>query len=123
MFSAQLSRRENEVMAAVFALAHGKERFLVSPYEILAVLPARSKFDEEQLERILFSLELDGYFDLVFSDRKGEKMYCVHMHEAGLAFRRQDIRRRRDVAVRLVWAGVCGLMSAAVGLILKVILS
>lgn len=110
-------------MAAIFLLSQGKERFLVSPYEILAVLPEKAKFDEEKLERVLSSLELDGYFELVFSDRKGEKTYCIHMHEAGLAFRRQDVKRRRDLVVRLLLAGVCGLLSAAIGLLLKAILS
>ncbi len=123
MFNARLSLRENEVMAAVFSLSQGKERFLVSPYEILSVLPERAGFDEEKLERILKALELDGYFELILSERKGEKTYVVHMREEGLAFRRQDVRRRRDLAVRLLLAGVCGLLSAAVGLLLKILIS
>lgn len=123
MFSAQLSRRENEVMAAVFLLSQGKERFLVSSYELLSMLPERAKFDEEKLERTLRSLELDGYFEWILSDRKGEKMYVIHMRPAGLAFRREDVRRRRDLVLRLLLAGVCGLLSAAIGLLLKVIIS
>ena len=118
-----LSRRENEVMEAVFLLSQGKERFLATPYEILDMLPARAKFDEEQLERTLRSLELDGYFDWVLSDRKGEKTYVVHMRPAGLAYRREDVRRRRDLVLRLLFAGVCGLLSAAIGLLLKAIVS
>lgn len=123
MYDARLSRQENEVMAAIFSLSQGKERFLVSPYEILAVLPEKMKFDEERLERIFASLVLDGFFDYILSDRKGEKTYVIHMHEAGLAFRRQDVQRRRDLIVRLLLAGVCGLLSAAIGLLLKAILS
>ncbi len=123
MRSDKLSKRENAVMGAVFTLSQGKERFLVSPYELLAVLPGREKFDEENLERVLHALELDGYFEMVFSDRKGEKTYCIQMREAGLAFRRQDIRRKRDAAVRLLFAAAGGLLSAVVGLLLKMILS
>ena len=122
MYNAQLSRRENEVMAAIFLLSQGKERFLVSPYEILAMLP-EAYYDEEKLERVLRTLELDGYFELILSDRKGEKTYVVHMREAGLSFRRQDVKRRRDLVVRLLLAAVCGLLSAAIGLLLKAILS
>ena len=119
----RLSKRENAVMGAVFSLSQGKQRFLVSPCEILAILPAKSKFDEETLERVLRSLEIDGYFELVFSDRKGEKTYCIHMREAGLAFRRMDVHRRRSAALRLLFAAVCGVLSAAVGLIIKLLLS
>lgn len=123
MRSEKLSARENAVMGAIFSLSQGKERFLVSPYEILAVLPEKGKYDEEKLERILHALEIDGYFELIFSDRKGEKTYCIHMREAGLAFRRQDIQRRRDTVLRLLFAAVCGLLSAAIGILLKAILS
>ncbi len=123
MRNAKLSRRENEVMAAVFTLSQGKERFLVAPYEIFDLLPARSRPDEEKLERVLRSLELDGFFDYILSDRKGEKMYCIHMREEGLAFRRQDLQRRRDLIARLLFAGATGLLSAAIGLLLKAILS
>lgn len=110
-------------MAAVFSLSQGKERFLVSPYEILNVLPGRAGFDEEKLERVLKALELDGYFELILSERKGEKTYVVHMREEGLAFRRQDVKRRRDLAFRLLLACLCGLLSAAVGLLLKIVFS
>ena len=87
------------------------------------MLPEKGKYDEEKLERIMHSLEIDGYFELVYSDRKGEKTYCIHMREAGLAFRRQDIQRKRDLIFRLLLAAVCGLLSAAIGLLLKAILS
>ena len=110
-------------MAAIFTLSQGKERFLVSPYEIFNMLPEKSRLDEEKLERVLRSLELDGFLEFILSDRKGEKTYCIHMREAGLAFRRQDIQRRRDLVIRLLLAAVCGLLSTAIGLLLKVILS
>lgn len=118
-----LNRRENEVMGAIFTLSQGKERFLVSPYEILSLLPPRAKFDEEKLERVLRSLELDGYFELVLSDRRGEKTYCIHMREAGLGYRRSDVRRRRSLVFRLIVTAVCGIVSACLGIALKAILS
>ncbi len=110
-------------MDAVLSVSKGKERFLVSPFELLAVLPKRMKMDEERLERILAGLELDGYFELADCDRRGEKTYCIHMREAGLAFRRQDRKRRRDVVLRLFFAAICGLLSAAIGILLKWIIS
>ena len=60
MFNESLSKRENAVMSAVFQLSEGKERFLVAPYELLALLPPRQNFNEEKLYRTLRSLELDG---------------------------------------------------------------
>ena len=110
-------------MGAVFSLSDGKERFLVSPYELLAALPKRAGLDEEKLERALRALELDGYFELVLSERKGEKTYCVHMRTAGLAYRRQEILRRRSLSVRFILAAACGVLSALFGIILKLLLA
>ena len=88
MISDKLSKRENAVMGAVYTVSGGKERFLVSPYELLALLPPRAKYDEAALERALRALELDGYFTFIATERKGERAYVVHMKEAGLSFRR-----------------------------------
>lgn len=118
-----LTRRETEVMRAVYTLSAGKERFLVTLYELLNVLPKRGKYDEERLERALAALALDGYFELIPTERKGEKTYVVHMREGGLAFRRSDIRRRRGLRFRLFVTVICGVLSALIGVVLRNIFS
>ncbi len=122
MFNEQLSKRENAVMGAVFRLSGGKERFLVSAYEILALLPARTSFDEERVESVLRALELDGYFELIESERKGERVFVVHMKEQGLASRRTGAVRKRRLAFKLLVTLVCGILSALVGILVKSIL-
>lgn len=121
MISDKLSRKENEVMRAVFELSEGKERFLVSPYEIAAVLPSKNGYNEEALERTMRALELDGYFDFVPSDRKGEKTYVIHMREAGLAYKRSDLQRRRSVWFRWGVAAVGAVITFLIGLFLKIV--
>lgn len=121
MISDKLNRRENEVMRAVFELSEGKERFLVSPYEIAAVLPSKNGYNEEALERTLRALELDGYFDFVPSDRKGEKTYVIHMREAGLAYKRSDLQRRRSVWFRWGVAAVGAVITFLIGLLLRLV--
>ncbi len=121
MISDTLNRRESEVMGAVFTLAAGKERFLAAPAELLAVLPPRAGYNEEKLEQVLRSLELDGYFDLIESERKGETVYVVHMHGAGLAYRRESLKRRRSVMFRWGVAAVGAVITFLIGVILKLI--
>ena len=118
-----LTRRESQVMRAVYTLSSGKERFLVTLYELLCALPKRGKFDEGKVENALSALALDGYFSLIPTERKGERTYVVHMHEAGLAFARLDLRRRRSLCVRLLITVLCGALSAVVGIIFKSIFS
>ena len=122
MFNESLSKRENAVMSAVFQLSEGKERFLASPYEMIALLPPRMNFDEEKLYRALRSLELDGYFELIESDRKGERVFVVHMREAGRSFRRSDALRKRKMFYKIAVTVVCGVLSALVGIIVKSLL-
>lgn len=121
LFSEKLNRKENEVMRAVFDLSGGKERFLVTSYELIAALPTKGGYDEETLERLLRALELDGYFDFILSERKGEKTYVIHMREAGLAYRRSDIQRKRGLMFKFGVAVVSALVTFFVGLLLKLI--
>lgn len=121
MISDRLNKRENEVMNAVFELSGGKERFLVAPYELTAILPSRGRYDEALLEKTLASLALDGYFELVESERKGEKTYVIHMREAGLSYRRQDYQRKRAVFFRWTVAALGAVVTFLVGLLLKAI--
>lgn len=106
-------------MNAVYKLSAGKERFLFSPCELMALLPAKGGYDETDLERLLRGLELDGYFELVESERKGEPVFVVHMREAGLSYRRQDAQRRRSVVFRWGVAAVGAVITFLVGILLK----
>ncbi len=119
MLNETLSRREEEVMNAVYTLSGGRDRFLVTPSEVRAVLPPRFSAEESVLERYLSALELDGYFTLVSSERKGEKTYVVHMNAKGFAFRRENARRRRALVMRIAVTVALAVLSAVIGIALK----
>ena len=109
-------------MGAVFRLSEGKERFLVAPYELMSHLPARLNFDEGKLYATLRSLEMDGYFELVESERKGEKVLVFIMHDLGRAYQRNDRQRRRRACYKIAVTLLCGALSALVGLLVKSLL-
>ena len=119
MIHDKLNRKEDEVMNAVFTLANGKDRVLVTPYEIIALLPPKGDWDEEKLERILRALELVGYFERIPSDRKGEKMYVIHLQAAGLAYKRSDYQRKRSIYFKIALAVGSAVITFVIGLILK----
>ncbi len=114
-----LNRRENEVMNAIYTLCRDKGVCLISPSELLDLLPHKKRCSEEQLERILSELSLDDYFQLLSSERKGEKMYVISLRANGYAYKRGYVQMRRDVALRLTWAILSAVVAFAVGLILK----
>lgn len=115
-----LNRRESEVMGAVYYLCEGSGgSCLASPGEILRLLPTREKYTEEKLEKILKELELDDYFELLSSDRKGEKMYVITLRAAGYAFKRERAKFKRDAAYKIGWAILSAVLAFLVGVILR----
>ena len=113
-----LNRRETEVMNAVYALCHEKGVCLISPAELLALLPPRKRWTEEWLEGVLNELALDEYFELLSSERKGEKMYVISLRANGYAFKRCFAQMKRDFAVKMLWAVASAVVAFLVGLIL-----
>lgn len=114
-----LSRRESEVMQAVFSLCREEGRCLVAPADFLRCLPTKQKYTEEKLEKILHALELDDYFEIISSDRKGEKMYVITLHPKGFAFHRSSVQRYRNMALRIGWTIASAVLAFLVGLLMK----
>ena len=99
-----LNKQESEVMGAVYSLCAGKGVCLISPSDLLSLLPSKRSYTEEQLEKILDALSLDDYFELLASERKGEKMYVISLRSNGVAFQRVHTQMKRDAALKIVWA-------------------
>ena len=116
-----LNRRETEIMNTVYALCHEKGVCLISPAELLSLLPPRRSYTEEQLEVILGELALDNYFELLSSERKGEKMYVISLHSSGYAYKRCELQRRRDFVLKIGWAILSATIAFLVGWVLKMI--
>lgn len=116
-----LSKNENEIMSAVYSLCDGTDGCLVSSLDILSILPAKKKFSPETIDGILNDLKRDGYFDLITSERKGEKMYVISLKENGFAFKRTAKQRQRDVAFKILLAFIGASATFIFGLILKAI--
>lgn len=119
MISDKLNKQETAVMDAVYSLSAGKKNFLVSPYDLLAACPSKLKLDEEKLEHILGDLENDNYFELIRSDRKGEKMYVITLHSEGLNYKRSDYQRKRGVYFKWGVAAVGAVIAALVSILIK----
>ena len=110
-------------MSAVYSLCGEEGSCLVSPADLKRLLPIkeREKYSEEALEKTLRALELDDYFELLSSDRKGEKMYVITLHANGFAYRRQNEKMKRDVAVKLVWAVLSAVLAFIASVLLRLI--
>ena len=116
-----LTKRESKVMETVYSLCDERGICLVSQTELLSLLPEKENFTDELLYKILSALELDDYFSLLTSMRKGEKMYVITLHTVGFAFKRTHTQLKRDLALKLGWAITSAVIAFLVGMILKLI--
>ena len=114
-----LNRKESEVMNAVYALCEEKGICLISPSELVSLLPPRKKYTEEAVEKILAELSLDNYFELLSSERKGEKMYVISLRASGYAYKRCSVQQKRDLALKVIWTVASAVIAFLVGWILK----
>ena len=65
---------------------------------------------EKELDAALGALELDDYFDVTPSDKKGELVYCINMHRKGLAYARVEKAFKSNLKFKILLAlagGVC----------------
>ncbi len=114
-----LSGKENEVMSAIYSLCDGTEGCLASSRDIFTVMPSKRHVSEENLENIIESLRCDGYFEVVTSDRKGEKVYVITLKERGFAYRRDAIQKQRDVTFKIFLAFIGACATFIFGFILR----
>lgn len=114
-----LNKREDEVMRAVYAQCQENGICLISPAELLALLPKRKKITETQLDAILSALAMDKYFELFSSERKGEKMYVISLRADGYAYPRCSLVERRGLVLKFGWAIASAVIAFLVGVLLK----
>ena len=73
-----LSKTENKVMSVIYAECKDRRSFLISPIDLIK-LSGVDKITLSEMERVVSDLQTDGYFDLVYSDMRGETVYCISL--------------------------------------------
>lgn len=115
-----LSKSESKVMQVVYDACKDRQSFLISPLDLIK-LSGEKSLDEKQTEKILDDLARDGYFDLVYSDRHGERVYCITITNKGKGFDRDKKVFKRNILFRLTVTVLLAIVSFIVGLVLKAI--
>lgn len=114
-----LTKKENAVMDAVYAYGFDKKSFLVTPIDLKKAV--KKDVTISQLDETMSALSKDGYFDLVYSDRRGENVYCVTLTDKGRGFRRDKLVRKRNLVIRLFLTVGFAVVSFIVGIILRAV--
>ena len=116
-----LTKKEKAVMRVIYHEADKQSgACLLTPIDIFSQVPLDLDFEEHELDIALRNLEIDDYFDVTRSDKKGELVYCINMHKKGLQFARVERAFKSNLIFRILLAVATGLTSAAVGWGLKI---
>ena len=100
-----LTKKEKAVMRVVYQEADKQDgSCLLSPIDIFVKLPLDLDIEEEELDLILKNLQIDEYFDVTRSDRKGELVYCINMQKKGLQFARVERAFKSNLTFKILLA-------------------
>ncbi len=119
-----LTKKEKAVMRVIFYEADKQDgACLLTPIDIFSKIPLDVDIEESELDIAMKNLEIDDYFDLTRSDRKGELVYCVNLHKKGQQFARVERAFKSNVMFRLLLAVATATVSAIVGVCIKLLLN
>lgn len=109
------------VMSAIELLCDGQEACLISPIDIMSVMPNTKHNSAEKVDKALNLLHEDGYFDIISSERKGEKMYVITLKEEAFSYKRHKKQIKRDIVFKIFLALIGATATFIFGLILNAI--
>ncbi|MDD4839299.1 MAG: hypothetical protein PHE93_01335 [Clostridia bacterium] len=108
-----LTKKEKAVMYYVYNEAVKCDGVcLLRPVDIFASISLDLDFEQNELEATLKALELDDYFDVTYSDKRGEFFYCINLHRKGLAFARVERAFRSNFKFKILLALMTGILTA-----------
>ena len=115
-----LNKSERLVMKIISSQCKNKSTVLITPTDIIRII-GDEKWNRARLDKTIVDLQMDGYFDLVYSDRQGEKVYCITLTEKGKGYERSLRVWRRNIYFRVLLSCLLAVISFSVGLLLKAI--
>ncbi len=111
-----LTKKEKAVMRVVYLEADKQNgSCLLTPIDIFEQLPLDIAFEEDELDIILRNLEIDDYFDVTRSDRKGELVYCINMQKKGLQFARVERAFKSNLTFKIILTLALSVGTALIG--------
>ena len=113
-----LESGKKKILAFLTKLCKDRQSVLISPTDLIKNL-FDNQLSQEDLEDNIIELSNDGYLDLVYSDRRGEKVYCITLLEKGKSYLRKERIERQNLIKRFFLTIAFAVLSFLVGVILK----
>ncbi len=102
-------------MGAIYSKCKNKNAVLIEKRSLSLIA------SEDKLDKIVNDLYTDGFFDLVYTERHGEQVYCITLTEKGKGYPRIANTVKRTIMFKFIVSVVFAVFSFILGLILKAI--
>ena len=97
-----LSRKEKVVMKSIYYEAVKKNGVcLMRPIDVLSNMTPKVEITSDEVGTIIKALELDDYFELIETSKKGETVWCITLHQKGNAFYREILSEKRAIYFKI----------------------
>ncbi len=116
-----LKKKEEMVLKIIKDNAYKGESIIISPSSIVAFVGNEELVSEQNVEEILKTLSTNDYIDLLISDKKGQKFYCITLLKRGKNYEHEKKLEISAIRSRILLAVVCAIVSFLVGRILLAI--
>lgn len=113
-----LNKKENAVMTFLFSQCKKNGACLLTEQEIILGVSHKVKLSESALKNTVESLAQDGYVDVVYSDKNGEKVLVIKLLNRGNSYPREKVQQARNVKFKIFWTVVGAGISFILGKIL-----
>ena len=113
-----LEKDKKKILSFLTHLCKDKQAVLISPADLLKNVNF-NQLGQEELEIKMVELSNEGYVDLVYSDRRGEKVYCITLLEKGKNYLKKERIERQNLIKRFFLTIGFAVLSFWVGVILK----
>lgn len=119
-----LNKKERALMHVLLNMAEKNDEgvCLVRPLDIFEALPYDYAYTPDELEPMLKGLMLDDYLDYITTDKRGELMYCITMHQKGLSFARVERAWRKSLMNKFIITVCTALISGTIAAIIKLVI-
>ncbi len=120
-----LTKKEKALLLVIISLTEKNDEAicLVKPLDLFKALPYDLDFASDELEVLMKGLELDDYFEFISTDKKGEPVFCITMHQKGLSYARMERAWRKSIWNKVMITAAMAVVSGTVVWIVRAILN
>lgn len=106
-----LNKKEKILMESIYNVAASSGQCILTPTEILKIVPYKYDFRQEDVETTLDALRLEGYFEYDKAFKKDDMVYCIVLKDKGKAYLRDKKVARKNLYIKIIITVSCAVLA------------